>query len=793
MHMSNKQNLIVVFLFLFLSLFIFRDYFLKNQVPLPANLLVAIYQPWASYKWEGYPNGPPSKPIGFDNLRIFYPFRKITIDQIKQLQWPLWNPYSFSGNPLLANYQSAVFHPLSFLFFLMPQIDAWSIIVILQPFLASLFMYLFLREASLNKRAGVFGAIAFGFSGFMIVWMEESFMSVYSSLFLPLILYAIEKILKKISVKNFLILLFGLSGSLLSGWFQMTFYVWTFAAVWVAYRFFTNAKKDKKPILLICAAYVLAFLICAIHLFPGFEAFTYSARGTTDAKFIFDLYLQPISHLVTLIAPDFFGNPASYNYFDTRSFYHEKTIFVGIPVLLFALYQFLHFKNLDKKEKFFKWAWLISLSLGFALPTSWILLYNLKLPFISTILPSRIFFLSTFSIATLSAFGLERYLDKPDKKKLMAASFLLGMVMFLIWIFILNERTNHLSGNFATISFKNFIIPSIISVATIVFLWLGFGKSFRNKAYGAILIISLVSLMYFANKYLYFSDRKLVFPPTPVLDKLQNISGIDRVWTIGDAYMERNLGSYFGLFSPEGYDSLYIRRYGELLYAGQSNGMFSNQIPRTDATLSQPNRYSEITKDMYRKRLLSLLGVRYIVEKNKNEEKNAGDQPIWQDAYFKIYEYKESLPRIFLASDYIVLTDNQKIMDFIFDEKIDLSKIIILEEEPIGFLKKSKSEGTVKLDSYSQNKIIVATHTREDSLLFLSDNYYPGWKAFVDNKEVKIYRADYNFRTIVLPKGKHSVSFKYEPKSFQVSIIVTIFALLISLLICIKMKMKSSK
>ena len=107
--MKKKEALWVLFIFLLFSVFVFRDYVFKKKVLFPANLLVSFYSPWRQYSWEGYPNGPPNKPIGFDDLRLFYPYRKLTLDQMKSGQWPLWNPYTFSGNVHLATYQSAVF------------------------------------------------------------------------------------------------------------------------------------------------------------------------------------------------------------------------------------------------------------------------------------------------------------------------------------------------------------------------------------------------------------------------------------------------------------------------------------------------------------------------------------------------------------------------------------------------------------------------------------------------------------------------------------------------------------
>ena len=63
-------------------------------------------------------------------------------------------------------------------------------------------------------------------------------------------------------------------------------------------------------------------------------------------------------------------------------------------------------------------------------------------------------------------------------------------------------------------------------------------------------------------------------------------------------------------------------------------------------------------------------------------------------------------------------------------------------------------------------------------MLVLSDMYYPGWKAFVDGEETKIYRADYTFRAIPLNAGTHQVEFVYDPISFKVGAGVTVLGIL---------------
>jgi uncharacterized membrane protein YfhO len=50
----------------------------------------------------------------------------------------------------------------------------------------------------------------------------------------------------------------------------------------------------------------------------------------------------------------------------------------------------------------------------------------------------------------------------------------------------------------------------------------------------------------------------------------------------------------------------------------------------------------------------------------------------------------------------------------------------------------------------------------------LSEVFYPGWRAWVDNREVPVLRADYLFRAVELPAGAQRVRLLYDPLSFKI-------------------------
>src|SRR3989338_5524481 len=101
-------------LFIVVVWFIFAyPFFFKGKVPYPSTYQVNNYAPWSAYEqfWGPVKNGAMP-----DIVTQIYPWRYFTIESLKKGQVVFWNPYSFSGTPHLANYQSAVFSPLNVLF-----------------------------------------------------------------------------------------------------------------------------------------------------------------------------------------------------------------------------------------------------------------------------------------------------------------------------------------------------------------------------------------------------------------------------------------------------------------------------------------------------------------------------------------------------------------------------------------------------------------------------------------------------------------------------------------------------
>jgi hypothetical protein len=783
------KNFWPFFVFLLVFLGIFRKIFL-GLFPFPGDLLTSFFFPYNSGGWVGYTTWITHKEfIAADVVRQIFPWRDLAIEIFKNGQIPLWNPYAFSGYPLLANIQSAVFYPLNILFFIFNSKIAWIIYIMCQPVLAFIFMYLFMRSISLSRYAAIFCGLAFGFIGYMATWFEWGVVG-HSALWLPLILYGITKYFKNTSPKFLVLSSFGLACSVFAGHIQTTTYV---GIIMISYYAFCSFSKENnfagglKTILRSGWFILLSLGIICIQVLPSLELLRLSARNVPESIEIFHRFQLPFSRLLTIFAPDFFGNPGVGNAWKDN--YAEFMSYFGIVTLVFSVIGAFN-QNKNELVRFF--LFLSGTSLLFALQTPFSeALLRLHVPVLDTSSPARILFIFQFSFVVLAGFGIDLYLSKKSffwKSLLFLAAIYGGMWMFAFIAPFFSQAADivpHLS-----VIKRNLAVPTITLISTFVLIYLGI-KNNKLKIFTFFIFILIAGFeyQYFLYKFSPFSPFQYFFPPQQLLSHLQEITPPDRIYGYSVGRIDTNLPTQLRLYSPEGYDSLYIKRYGELI-----NASYPKALARSDALL--PNNILPTDDSHAKQVLMNITDVKYIVFKNDLAPKEFLQQA-WMfplDRFKLIYQvYKwqvlinlDVVPKASVFHNFIVEKDNKKIIKTLFDETFSYNNKLILEESVPNLSPNDELPSPSGIIYYNANEIKIQTNTKTDGLLFLADNYYPGWNAYVDGVPTKIYRADYTFKAIPVKAGKHVVHLKYLPKSFIYGAVISGFSLILAFLILIK-------
>lgn len=738
--------------------FVFSSpYFFQNKVPFSSTYLVNFFSPWSSYPGFSSPVKNNAMP---DVISQIYPWKSFTIDTLKNFQIPFWNPYSFSGTPHLANYQSAVLSPFNLTFFILPFVDAWSFMVLRQPLLAGIFMFFCLRSLKISKQGSVVGSIAFMFCGFIVTWMAYETLA-YAILFLPLSIYAIEKFYQENKKRYLALLSFTVPLSFFSGHFQISIYFFLFVFSYLIFKFLV--EKNTKKTLSTFFYLFLGVLLSSPQLLPSIELYTQTLRSGIFQK----LEVIPWGYIPTFIAPDFFGNPVTRN--DWFGHYAEWNAYIGVIPFFLATYALISRRT--KLVLFLFFASLLTLLLSFQTPVLDFLVF-LKIPVISTSAASRIIVLFSFSVVLLSAIGFDALFEDLKNKKYKRVYYWLisGTVIYsVIWGVIIFKFLIPIDK--ITIAKQNFILPSIffalLIFSLVTYLLLEKNKSFKKYIFIIpIVLIVIVSfdLLRFANKWMPFDDRNLMYPKVKVIDEFNKISGYERV--IGNLGGEAT--TYYKLPTVGGYDAVYIQRYGEFVKYLE-NGKFGQSF----------RSVVDFPKDgLHTKEAVNLLGIKYVVHKTSDGQvswtfpywkyEEGTFKSIYNDGVYEVLENTKAFHRAYLVNKYIVEKDQSKILSKMFNN-INLKEKIVLEEELNVSL--DSSIGKAQIVGYTPNKVSIKTNSNGNNILFLSDTFYNGWNAYIDGKKVKILRSNYTFRSVVVPKGEHEVVFYYEPVSFKMGLI----------------------
>ena len=791
-----KKNIRIIFpigIAIGLALIIFWKT-LIGFIPFPGNYLLAWYEPWKTETMQANVLGIPHKPVLDDVFRQLYPYKILFSDVLKQWKLPLWNPYNGNGMPFLATMHAGFLTPMNLLFLFFQGPLAWTLYICLQPFLLSLGFYGYFRTIGLSKLASVFGIVIFVISGFSVARYEFG-EYMYVAACLPIFLVIFERYKSNVKTKTLFLLPFLVCFMLVSGQPQMVLYVLLFAGAYGSLLCFFHHRS----FLPIMGLLVLGLGFSGIQLIPTIELYLHANMSQTASAFIFERFLLPLKQYITIFVPNYYGNQATYNYWGAGD-YVESIMSVGtIPMVFVCSFFFL---RMQKRLDFIRIFCLSIIGITVLVTVDWPLtrmLYSIPLPIIGTGVPSRIFFLFTFSVAILGAIGLDEYLKGTIqlKKAIIFVGGVLGGSLWYVWIAEKFAFSCHNATIFNcwTIAFRNTLFESFAFCFFVCILFFGRNKRFITGC-GIIFIVLLLG-WYNANKFLPFSPVTYIFPNSSVIESIKHYAGNGRVFGMEHASLTSDIATQFRFFDAQYYEPLYIKRYGELISYAKTLDQ-NRGLSRSDVTIGD-----WITKDyclQFRmERLMQLLSINQILYKKNFVDRSciSKESVAWENETWMLVSRSQALPHVFVVPTYEVIQDGEKILRRLFDESFDPFHSVIVEKQIPNIPEQTASDQPFSFDAtidlYKENSVSIRTHTSSSGVLMLTDNYYPGWMAYIDSVKTPLYRANYSFRAIALPSGDHTVVFRYQPYSVTIGSVVSLVSGVILLLWILLWRKKNGK
>ncbi|HEV8582608.1 MAG TPA: hypothetical protein VGX68_26370 [Thermoanaerobaculia bacterium] len=746
-------------------LILFGPALFLGKVLAPVDILPGLRPP------EERGKSPEGNVLQLDLATQTIPWQAQVRRAVRTGHWPLWNDLAGAGMPLLADPQSQVLQPLVLLTLPLPLPQAIGVTAALRVLIALVFLFLLLRRQGLSEEAALFGSLAFGLGGFLLLWLSWPIGN--SPALLPLVLYALTMTDERGAPRDFLLLALAAASLLAGGHPETILYVAAVGALFAASRLLRRPSGGRSRLLVRWAvAGGIAFGLAAPAVLPVVRFLPQSHRGRLielrnerlEEGSPFAGWRSPEERqktlsgigkrLVPVFAPNAFGNSRWGAYWGEVNSNEDATGFVGGAALLAALLSLFPTARRFPQERLFLVLGAVSLAVSVRIPGVPWLLSELPVLNQSASIHRRLLLVVAFSLAYSAACSVERWRrgEGPGRGGIAAAAtVLLGLIT---WGYLsspdvkqlLPPRWFWMALQLATVAGTALLFfRSPSSPGEVGRGGEGFGGLARREAKSlwmltALVAIELLILHRQANPSL---PRKEFYPTTPAVAFLQQHADGFRIAGLGDRLLP-NAAAVYGLadirisnpFKP----SAYVQAVAPISVSARST---EHRLVKTEHPL------------------LQFLGVRYVIAPPKLRPVS-GWHAVFREPEGRIFERTKVLPRLFLPASTEVpggrpwthwLAAN---LDF-------AARTLVLPslDHSAAWTATRPAQSTLEILSIEPARLAARARLAEGRLLASSIYQDGGWTLLLDGRPSPTVLANGSFLAAWLPAGDHRLNFLY--------------------------------
>ncbi|HUU46561.1 MAG TPA: hypothetical protein VM118_12590 [Acidobacteriota bacterium] len=777
----------------------------------PVRWAILGYASFVLIIFAGSIFSPGEMVYGTDTMSAGVFFRSFHAEQWRtHLSMPMWNPYIHAGLPFVDAMHGDIFYPAAILQIILPVTYALGMKLFLHIFLAGIFMFLFLRAIGRSDTASFIGGILYMFSPCLVSLIYPGHDGkIYVTALTPLAFLALYRAV--ISRRLVAFLGFGLAyaAMILTAHVQMAYY-----AAWGLGLYFIFLAWDKYRLRLRQVIPLVLSFTVAVLLALGATSMQWMAPYKYTNK-----YSQRLAHqeeeqrgfewssswsmnseeLLSEINPEF---PGSNLISDPRPTYWGQNYFklnseaVGVMVLALAIVALVAVPG--PTMWFFGGLSLIALLYAMGSSTPVFRLFYELVPMVKKFrAPSMICFLFAFSWVVMAARGLDvlrapapvvgpkrKPAPDPFRVLLIIAAVYLGITLIAIaagsslltgWASIVGNPLDPQKQAAAMANAGNvrngFLIWSVV-------LW-GLVATFYFRRRGILPAVTVVVILaHLAGLPLIKFDKRFVetVDPRPIYGE-RPILNLIRQHAPDEPYRVLNIR---GTGAQGDLEDNYLALHG--IEELSPTAMHGNHLLTHDIFVgrhdSQPALLTNATTR-------NLMNARLVVSRRPLQQE--GFTALGESGGFYLYNNDDAMPRAAVFYQYEVEPDTNATLERIRSDDFPYRSRVILDQalpdrEPVKADAAPIPFSPARVIEWDTDRFVVECSVARDGLLWLSENYYPAWRATDETgRTLPIYRADYTFRAVPVTAGTHRITFAYHSATFANSVWLSLVCLLILL------------
>jgi len=724
---------------------IFAHALWPGRVLSPADILMT-FPPWASLA----PGTLAANPLQSDVAFMFDPWLIYAGRAVAAGQFPLWNPYAFTGAPFFANPQTALLFPLTWLAYVLPATIAITLIMILKLSVAGVGTYVFARLLGARPVASVIGAVSFMLNGALVMWLGWAVGSAMAML--PWLFAATEWLRQRGSRRAIAAVALAVAVSIFAGSPQITAVALLAAGAFTLVR----APATERPWFFLVAWASGALIGCAlaaVQILPFLEYLGESSVYAYRSQWMPVMAAPPRSALA-LLMPGYFGSATGRDYW---GYFNENEIaatvglvpWVALPAAIVAGWR-------AAATRFFLGLAGVAAVLCYDTPgvTDWLG----ALPPFSFVITFRMIVFFAFALSVLTALGLEALataVSEARRRMDRAIRISVAALAAVTCLLVIQDYPIFVrAGLVSAVAAQYVLFVVLLGVAALASL-----APAGSRATWLLLAVQVAVLAPTAATENPVIASSLFYPEPPALTHLRARSDPHERVVLG---VGKNLGMLYGLREVAGYDGLTPHRVEHV--AGPRRESWLLASGSIDVTIDAASP------------LFDLLAIRRVVVPRDTATVPAHIVPDYQGRDARIVSNTRALPRAFLAARARCASD-QEALRLIRGAEVDLRQEVVLsgcQTPPPGVAELGVARVVFAIDD--AERVRLTTESDGPAWLVLSDTWFPGWQARVDDVPQPVRRADYAFRAVALDAGRHDVEIIYAPRSVRDGLVITLVA-----------------
>jgi Bacterial membrane protein YfhO len=756
---------------------------------LPGHTLSASDYLWSAAPWAAE---RPSDIRGFgsnyelvDSAVQFQPWLEWTRDRLPSA--PLWNPDIGVGRPFLANAQSAVFSPFNLPAYVLPFWWSLGLIGVLKVFVAAFGTYLLGRALGMRFAGALLAGIVYSCCLYFLAWVSWPQTSVWA--LLPWLILLTDRVIRDPTLLPAAGLAAVVALQFFGGHPESNFHLLVATTAFFALRTVVLRREGAVPALtppLLAFAGALAggAALAAVMLLPFLELLGRSSD--VDVRQNFSELALPGRYLLGFMLPDYWGRAT---HAAIGAFAQERALYVGALPLVLAVAAIVFRPSLMRAGVAVFAALMLAIALG--VPPFPDLAQHI--PVVRTGNHLRVVIILMLCLALLAGWGLDDLTGRRIPRPQIVLAAALGLLLLpLVVLGARGQLSAGLLGQALEIAW-GFSWPSpppdadavgAIRLSSLI-VWLTF------MGLAVLLLVARLRMRLAATAFAVLAmlltaadlfkagmgatpaieTAAATQPSTPGLEYLQaqrpaRFVGLER--PLGPSPLIPNMAMRWSLYDARSYDLPVDKRY-DTLWRRAIRGGGTTDTPTTSAKLSARSLPA-----------LSLLSVRHIGQDPDDPPVREPALPLAYDRRdLRLYANPGALPRAGVVDAQVVAPEDREQLNAVLDPGFDGRRTVVTPT-PLPGLRAAPgrgSAGSARIVDYEPERVVVEGTAQRPSELVLTDLHYPGWKVKLDGQPADLHRVNYLLRGTTLPPGTHRVEFSYEPLSWQLGWIVSVFAL----------------